>query len=899
MKRGSIAIIVVARRRPAQVKSIVSKLGSTASDEVFVANLSGEALTVNGATVIEVETGASLSEAVTRCVTESKSETVWILRDDSLPRPGALDALRTVLDSSPSVGVCGPKQMFADAPAVIREFGESMSATGTSYPLAENEFDQSQFDRLTDVLAVGEAGMLTRREVWEKLGGFDESLKAMDGALDYCYRARSAGWLIEAVPAAVIDSAESSVTAFSGEVSEGRIESLRAYSRAHRMLTYAPGLAVPFLALAFAGIALLRFAVRFISKSSHPLAEWSGVTRGILSTAGLIQSRRSFRKARIGTVDGSRLFITAAEVRRRRQLEREHRLALTEANEPIPRLRFGVSAFWWTIGFLLLGFVLTAPLFGATALSGGGIAPLPTNLAQIWDGIGGVRSNLAGGMTVAPDGFLALLGLLSSITWWNPNAWVVSLFVLAIPLSYLSGYIGTGAFTTKTKSALFVGIAWALLPTLYFGMAEGRITAVIAHILFPYFALAVMQKGIVSLGWSALLAAILWASVPALSPVIVLAFLVRAVTGRPVVILALAPVLALEWPRLLETLANPIQYLADRGVPFAPSAQNPIDELTLIPGKLQLPFLDSGITGLIALGVVAAIAFLGLSGFIVSKNLALGLSGIVGGAALAVSSAIGGVPVATNGGETVSIFLGPLFDVAWFVLLIGAAIALNSARAIGGVLAPVVLVAVGALSAFPAISIIGNQSNVHASLVRSLPAYIEAETGGNPGDGTLVISQTETGIIAGIERGSGTKLTDYAGTVTTRTTLAPNEQAIAGLAANLTADSGFDVMNAAKGLGVRFILLKAEETNSLVSVISSHPGITEVGETEYGVLWLVADAEHVSDANSSHDDGYRLLLLIVFGVALIAAVPTSLPRRRARLGDEVIDLSGEDEDVRY
>lgn len=591
MKRGSVAIIVVARRRPAQVGTILSRLGKAESDEVFVANLSGENITANGATVIEVESGESLSHAVTRCVSESKSETIWILRDDSLPRAGALDALRTVLDSSPSVGVCGPKQMFADAPAVIREFGESMSATGTSYPLAENEFDQSQFDRLTDVLAVGEAGMLTRREVWEKLGGFDESLKAIDGALDYCYRARAAGWLVEAVPAAVIDSAENSVTAFSGQISEGKVESLRAYSRAHRMLTYAPGLAVPFLALAFAGIALLRFMFRFISKTSHPLAEWSGTIKGILLTTGLIQSRRNFRNARIGAVDGSRLFISAPEVRRRRQLDREHRLALIEAKDPIARLRFGVSAFWWMVGFLLLGFIVTAPLYGAAALSGGGVAPLPTSLDVVWDAIGGTWSNLAGGMTVAPDGFLVLLGALSSFSWWNPNAWVVALFVLAIPLSFLSGYIGAGAFTTKTKSALFVGIAWAILPTLYIGLEEGRITAVIAHILLPCFALALMQKGIVSLGWISILTAILWASVPALSPVIVLALLIRAASGRLSVIFAIIPGLVIEWPRLLESLANPIQYLADRGVPFAPTIQSQIGEMTLIPANSSCPSL--------------------------------------------------------------------------------------------------------------------------------------------------------------------------------------------------------------------------------------------------------------------------------------------------------------------
>ena len=65
--------------------------------------------------------------------------------------------------------------------------------------------DQAQYDRLSDVLAVGEAGMLVHASTFDSLEGFDPALSLMDGSLDFCIRARLSGHRVVVVPRAIVD----------------------------------------------------------------------------------------------------------------------------------------------------------------------------------------------------------------------------------------------------------------------------------------------------------------------------------------------------------------------------------------------------------------------------------------------------------------------------------------------------------------------------------------------------------------------------------------------------------------------------------------------------------------------------------------------------------------------
>jgi len=59
-------------------------------------------------------------------------------------------------------------------------------------------------DCLRDCSAVTAACLMTRRDVFDKLGGFDEGMRLGWNDVDYCLRARQAGYAVIYTPNAVL-----------------------------------------------------------------------------------------------------------------------------------------------------------------------------------------------------------------------------------------------------------------------------------------------------------------------------------------------------------------------------------------------------------------------------------------------------------------------------------------------------------------------------------------------------------------------------------------------------------------------------------------------------------------------------------------------------------------------
>jgi hypothetical protein len=68
-----------------------------------------------------------------------------------------------------------------------------------------------------------------------------------------------------------------------------------------------------------------------------------------------------------------------------------------------------------------------------------------------------------------------------------------------------------------------------------------------------------------------------------------------------------------------------------------------------------------------------------------------------------------------------------------------------------------------------------------------------------------------------------------------------------------------------------------------------------VGVTDRGILWRVNADATPTVAGRENDVVYLAILGVVGLIALVAAVPTSLPRRRV-VADDVIELTEEDDD---
>ncbi|MGH2660161.1 MAG: glycosyltransferase family 2 protein, partial [Actinomycetota bacterium] len=130
---------------------------------------------------------------------------VMVLHDDAALAP---DAVERMVDAAQRirverVGVVGPKVVDWEDPRILREVGRSTDRFGHPHtPLQDGEIDQGQYDRILEVLYVSSCAMLVSREAWQRTGILDERYGGRHDDLDFCWRARLAGFRVLMTPLA-------------------------------------------------------------------------------------------------------------------------------------------------------------------------------------------------------------------------------------------------------------------------------------------------------------------------------------------------------------------------------------------------------------------------------------------------------------------------------------------------------------------------------------------------------------------------------------------------------------------------------------------------------------------------------------------------------------------------
>ncbi len=141
---------------------------------------------------------------------------LFFLNPDTEPQPGSIAELIHYLQTHPNVGVVGPRLRYGDGshqpsrrrfPTLMMLFAESTIIQHyfpglklfAYYTMADTPDDIPQ-----EVDWLVGAAFMVRREVYEQIGGLDEGFFMYSEELDWCKRAKDAGWRIAYDPAAEV-----------------------------------------------------------------------------------------------------------------------------------------------------------------------------------------------------------------------------------------------------------------------------------------------------------------------------------------------------------------------------------------------------------------------------------------------------------------------------------------------------------------------------------------------------------------------------------------------------------------------------------------------------------------------------------------------------------------------
>jgi GT2 family glycosyltransferase len=158
-----------------------------------------------------------------------------LLNNDTVVDGGLIEELMRASDGQPDAVLC-PKIYYADQPQVLWYAGGKLSLRRARVAhRGIRETDRGQYDRIQETAWATGCALFAPRHIFEKVGLLDESFELYSEDLDYCLRAKMAGFRILYIPAAKVWHKVSS--SIGGNLSQRKIvrkwKSLRRLLRKH------------------------------------------------------------------------------------------------------------------------------------------------------------------------------------------------------------------------------------------------------------------------------------------------------------------------------------------------------------------------------------------------------------------------------------------------------------------------------------------------------------------------------------------------------------------------------------------------------------------------------------------------------------------------------------------
>ncbi len=425
---------------------------------------------------------------------------VLILHDDAALAPEAVARMveAAQLQGVERVGIVGPKVVDWEDPRVLREVGRSTDRFGHPHtPLQDGEMDQGQYDRILEVFYVSSCAMLVSRDVWQRIGSFDERYGGYHDDLDFCWRARIAGFRVLMTPLAQARHRGAGARGERPEAHRHGPQYLAERSALGSMLKDYAFLSLLWLLPLYAVIGLVRLAylaiTRRLEDAYELLSAWAWNVVHLPSTIGRRVRAQSVRSAPDRSV---RRFMESAFFRVPRwflEAERilEEQIELEEQPERPPvRRRFASLAsehpvfVAWVLA-LAVGALAYRFLIGPDALQGGVLAAFPSVPKDFFtELVSGVRTTVLGG-TQSASPALAGLGGLSGISFASTAIAQKVLLAALPPAAAVVLYRSVFRQTRQRAPSVVAGAAYVFSAVVFWAFSQGRIDLLVAAVVLP------------------------------------------------------------------------------------------------------------------------------------------------------------------------------------------------------------------------------------------------------------------------------------------------------------------------------------------------------------------------------------------------------------------------------
>jgi hypothetical protein len=402
-----------------------------------------------------------------------------------------------------NVGVVGPKVVDWDEPRLLRDVGRSADRFGHAYtPLQPGEIDQGQFDRVIEVLCVPTCAMLISREAWQQTGMFDERLDTRHEDLDFCWRARLAGFHVLMTPLARARHRDASVAGERSAERHRRTEHY--YEERAAIVAMLKNYSLPSLLwllplavlLGLVKLTYLLLSRRF-EGAIDLLAAWGW---NIVHLPGTVSRRMRAQSVRKVPDRQLRRFMESAGLRLPRWLATagqifEEQREIEEEDEDASvgrRLRDRTASLVGAHPVVVASFlgamvaaVAFRGLLGPESLHGGALPAFPSSWSGFFNELAsGYRTTGLGG-TLAASPALGSMGALSWLTFGSTIVAQKLLLAGGPILASIMLYRALARMTGRPGAAVLGAVSYGLSATVLWGFSEGRIGLLVALCVLP------------------------------------------------------------------------------------------------------------------------------------------------------------------------------------------------------------------------------------------------------------------------------------------------------------------------------------------------------------------------------------------------------------------------------